>query len=51
MTTNEADMYHIDQILKRRRRGKKVTHYFVSWKGWPSSFNSWISAEQMKDIQ
>jgi hypothetical protein len=51
VTTKASDFYHVDQILKRKRRGKKITHYFVSWKGWPATFNSWISASQLKDLK
>ena len=48
ITAQNSDFYHIDQVLKRRKKGKKITHYFVSWKGWPATFNSWISAAQLK---
>jgi hypothetical protein len=41
------DVYKIDTILKKRKR-KGITEYFVSWLGYPSSFNSWI---QEKDIK
>jgi hypothetical protein len=51
ITPKDNEFYHIDQILKRRKRGKKITHYFVSWKGWPATFNQWITAAQMKDIK
>jgi hypothetical protein len=51
VSADAADFYHIEKILKTRRRGKKITHYFVSWKGWPDTFNSWITAAQMKDLK
>ena len=39
---SDDDLYLIDKILKTRkvRGGKK--EYFVSYVGWPKSFNSWI---------
>jgi hypothetical protein len=38
------NVYQIDKILrKREKNGKK--EYFVSWKGYPSKFNTWISSE------
>ena len=43
----DADaLYLIDKVLRRRRRGNK-TEYFVSWKGYPSKFNSWVSNIQV----
>ncbi len=39
---NEA--FVIDKILKTKfEKGKK--NYFVSWMGYPSSFNSWITGK------
>jgi hypothetical protein len=36
----EDDVYKIEKVLKsRKRRGK--TDYFVKWKGYDDSFNSW----------
>jgi transposase InsO family protein len=37
----EDDVYKVDQILKKRKRNG-VTEFFVSWLGYPVSFNSWI---------
>lgn len=42
-------VYKIDKIIKTRGVGKKKEHY-VSWMGYPSSFNSWIKASDMTDI-
>ena len=36
-------LFRIDQVLKRK--GKQV---FVSWKGWPKEYNSWV---WKKDLQ
>ena len=33
--------YKIDKVIKQRRRNKK-TEYFVSWRGWPKQFNTWV---------
>jgi hypothetical protein len=51
VSPSDADFYHIDEVLKKRTRGKKVTHYFVSWKGWPSTFNQWITAAQLRNLK
>jgi hypothetical protein len=37
----EDDVYKIDQILKRRKK-KGLSEIFISWKGYPANFNSWI---------
>ena len=38
----DDDLYVIDKVIKQRRKNGK-TEYFVSWKGYPSKFNSWVS--------
>jgi hypothetical protein len=35
------DVYKIETILKKRKKGRKV-QYLVKWLGYPESFNSWI---------
>jgi hypothetical protein len=41
---DENEAFVIDKILKTKfEKGKKK--YFVSWRGYPSSFNSWISGQ------
>ena len=37
---NEND-YEIDQIIKTRIKNRQK-EYFVSWRGYPESFNSWV---------
>ena len=38
----EDKIYKIDKVIKTRKRNNR-TEYFVSWKGWPKKFNSWVS--------
>lgn len=40
------EIYTIDKIIRKRKRNK-TTEYFVSWLGYPKSFNSWISATDL----
>jgi hypothetical protein len=37
------DYYEVEKILKKRKRGNK-TEYFVKWKHYPDSMNSWTDA-------
>lgn len=39
--------HKIDKILKTRKNGSTL-QYLVSWEGYPSSFNSWISEKDFK---
>jgi Cdc6-like AAA superfamily ATPase len=39
--------FEVEKILKTRiKNGKK--EYFIKWKGYPSSMNSWIPAKNLK---
>ena len=38
----EDDVYKIEKVLKTRKRGRKP-EYFVKWKGYDDSFNSWTA--------
>jgi transposase InsO family protein len=42
VSVSQDRLYHIDQILKKRKRGGK-TEYLVTWRGYPSSMTSWVS--------
>lgn len=46
----KEEIYQIDSILKERGRGKKK-EFFVSWQGYPDTFNSWIPASAVQDIR
>jgi hypothetical protein len=38
---SDAELFDVDKILKTRKRNGKI-EYLVSWKGYPSKFNSWV---------
>lgn len=40
-------VYKIREILKERRRKGRI-QYLVSWEGYPSSFNQWITKAQLR---
>lgn len=45
----EDDIYHVEQILKKRKVRRKV-EYFVKWRGYPDKFNSWIPASAVQSL-
>ena len=40
------NMYEVEKILKKRGKGRN-TQYFVKWLGYPTKFNSWVSASEI----
>lgn len=42
----ESESYNIEKVL--RKRGKEV---FVKWLGWPSKYDSWIPAADLKNYK
>lgn len=38
---SDDERFDVDRILKTRKRDGKI-QYLVSWKGYPSKFNSWV---------
>ena len=41
------DVYKIETILKKRKKGRK-DQYLVKWLGYPESFNSWIVKQDLQ---
>ena len=41
------DVYKIETILKKRKKGRRV-QYLVKWLGYPESFNSWIFKQDLQ---
>ena len=46
---DENSLWFIERIIKRRKRNKKL-QYFVEWQGFPKTFNSWVDADDVKDV-
>ena len=46
---SKRTMYHIVKLLKQRHR-KGILEYLVRWRGYPSSFDSWVPASSVKNI-
>lgn len=46
---DEDSLWFIDKILKKRKRGQKI-EFLVSWEVFPSSFNSWIRSDDIKEV-
>ena len=47
--THDDDVYLVERILRRQRRGRDMW-YFVKWRGYPSSMNSWIRQQDMSTL-
>ena len=45
----QPEFYTVEEILKERGRGTKK-EYYVKWKGYPASANSWIKASDVVDL-
>ena len=43
------DEFRIEKVIKKKRQGKR-TLYFIKWLGYDDSFNSWVSAEDLKTL-
>ena len=49
---DDPEVFEVEAIRGKRqigKKGKKVTEYFVKWKGYPESDNLWQSADSMGD--
>lgn len=46
-TLGDQQTYKIEQILKKRKNGKKM-EYFVKWLGYPDKYNSWVSSSDIE---
>lgn len=44
--SEEEDVYEVEKIVNHRRRGNK-TQYFIKWKGYPSSENTWEDEDNL----
>lgn len=48
---NVADnVFRVDRVLKRRGKGKNA-EVLVSFKGWPSKYNEWLPARNIKNLK
>jgi hypothetical protein len=45
----EQQVYLIEKVLRTRKRGGKKQH-LVKWKGWGPKYDSWITDEDLSDI-
>ncbi|EFN88599.1 hypothetical protein EAI_10827, partial [Harpegnathos saltator] len=43
----QEEEFIVDKVIRRRGRGANK-EFFVSWWGYPSKFNSWIAASNIK---
>jgi len=46
---SKRTVYQIHKILRQRRR-RGILDYLVSWRGYPTSFDSWGTASEVRNI-
>ena len=49
VTKPENNVFRIEKVVRRRTKGGKK-EVLIKWKGWPSKFNSWEPASEVKDL-
>lgn len=42
----DEEIYTIDKIIKKRKKNN-IIEYYVSWLGYPNSFNSWVNEKDL----
>ena len=47
VVTSAKKVYKIESVLDERKKGHS-TQYLVKWEGYPSSFNTWLSARDLR---
>ena len=47
---SETDYYRVEKVLRTGMRNK-CKEYFVKWLGYSETFNSWVPAENVKDVK
>lgn len=45
----DDEVFLVEKIVTRQRRGDK-DWYLVKWRGYPASFNSWISEDDLQNV-
>lgn len=46
---NADSLWFIEKVLKKKKVGKKI-QYFVQWEGFGKAFQSWVDADQIKEM-
>lgn len=46
---DEYSLWFIERIIRKRER-KHKQEFLVKWQGFPDAFNSWVDANDVKDI-
>ena len=46
----EPTEYRVEKVLRSRTKSGGVKEYLVKWKGWDSSFNSWVKATDVREL-
>ena len=44
------EVFIVERIIRRKREGNRRM-YLVKWRGYPSSFNSWVSEDDLQNVE
>ena len=47
---HESTDYRVEKVLRSRKKRGGEKKYFVKWKGWDDSFNSWVKAKDIYEL-
>jgi hypothetical protein len=50
VTADPDGVFHIERVIRSRKRKGKRREFLVSWRDYPAKFNSWVSEEDMTDV-
>lgn len=50
VVSRNEEVFIIDEVIRQKRQGNRRM-YLVKWRGYPSSFNSWITEQDLRNIE
>ena len=50
LRVHDSADYRVEKVLRSRKKRGGEKEYFVKWKGWDDSFNSWVKAKDIYEL-
>ena len=50
LPVDKPEEFRIEKVIRERKLANKRKEYLVKWLGYPSSFNSWVSENQIRQL-